>query len=53
MRLPEELQDLIFVHELCHLEEMNHGKRFWKLVEKQIPDYNIKNKRLREFTIVK
>lgn len=37
--LPDELQDYIIVHELCHLAQMNHGKKFWDLVALQIPDY--------------
>lgn len=37
--LPSELQDYIIVHELCHLAQMNHGKKFWDLVSLQIPDY--------------
>jgi predicted metal-dependent hydrolase len=37
--LPEHLQDYIIVHELSHLGEMNHSRRFWNLVEKAIPEY--------------
>lgn len=34
-----EIMDYIIIHELCHLEEMNHGSRFWSLVEKWCPRY--------------
>ena len=37
--LPQRLSDYIIVHELCHLKEFNHSKKFWKLVEKTVPDY--------------
>lgn len=37
--LPERLSDYIIVHELCHLGEFNHSKKFWSLVAKAIPDY--------------
>ena len=37
--LPTHLQDYIIVHELCHLQELNHGPDFWKLVAEQVPDY--------------
>lgn len=37
--LPPNLQDYIFVHEMCHLVELNHGSKFWDLVAEQVPDY--------------
>ncbi len=37
--LPPELSDYIIVHELCHLKEMNHSKRFWDLVALQVPNH--------------
>jgi hypothetical protein len=45
--LPENLANYIIIHELCHLKEMNHSKRFWKLVEKMVPDYKEMRKKLK------
>jgi len=45
--LPDELVDYLIVHELCHLQEMNHSKRFWGLVGETISNYRQLSKKLR------
>ena len=46
--LAPELADYIIVHELCHLKEMNHSKRFWQLIEKVFPDHWEKRRQLKK-----
>ena len=40
--------DYVIVHELCHIFVKNHSKAFWQMVEKNIPDYRIIRKWLRD-----
>ncbi len=47
-QVPEEVMDYVIIHELCHRLEMNHSKRFWNLVEQNIPDYKEKRQWLKE-----
>ena len=48
MLAPEEVQDYVVVHELCHRLEMNHSPRFWKEVERVLPDYRTAKQWLKE-----
>lgn len=48
MLTPEDVQDYVVIHELCHRKEMNHSPKFWAEVAKIMPDYKRKRKWLKE-----
>ena len=39
LRKPLELVDYVIIHELCHLEHMNHGRRFYALLDDMMPSW--------------
>jgi hypothetical protein len=45
---PEPIIDYVIIHELVHLKEMNHTKKFWELVAKHCPQWREHRKWLRE-----
>ncbi len=45
---PVDVIDYVIVHELVHLEHMNHSKAFWARVGEILPDYEMKKKWLRD-----
>jgi predicted metal-dependent hydrolase len=36
---PHDVLDYVVVHEVCHLVELNHGRAFWRLVERRRPAF--------------
>lgn len=45
---PPEALDYVVIHELCHLREMNHSKRFWDHVGAVCPGYKAQRRWLRD-----
>ena len=50
--LPVDIIDYIIVHELMHLVELNHSKRFWQLVGEANPQYDAHRKWLRTHSLL-
>jgi predicted metal-dependent hydrolase len=36
---PEAVLEYVIEHEVCHLEVMDHSRRFWRLLESRVPDW--------------
>lgn len=49
--LPQELQDYVMLHELCHLRYLNHGKEFHALLESVCPGHRQLARELKEHKI--
>ena len=49
MKVPEVLRDYVILHELAHLNHMDHSRAFWSEVGKHDKNYKLHEKRLKMF----
>ena len=49
--LPQELQDYVMLHELCHLKYLNHGKEFHALLESVCPGHRELARQMKNYKI--
>lgn len=50
MKVPEVLRDYVILHELAHLNHMDHSKEFWTEVATHDKNYKIHEKKLKQFS---
>lgn len=49
--LPQELQDYVMLHELCHLKYLNHSPQFHALLESVCPGHRALEKQIKQYKI--
>lgn len=52
MALPERCREYLAIHELAHIKEKNHSLKFYKIIEKYMPDYKEIQTELNKYSIV-
>ena len=48
MGAPTKVIEYLICHEVCHLQELNHSKKFWALVKSVCPDYEVQRRWLKD-----
>lgn len=48
MQMPKPYIDYVIVHELCHLIEYNHSRRFYTLLDRMMPDWQERKTKLNQ-----
>jgi predicted metal-dependent hydrolase len=49
----KEILEYVIIHELAHVREMNHSKRFWAIVEEYCPEYREQMKALKGYRVIR
>ena len=49
--VPKECAEYVVIHELCHFLHPNHSKNFYAEVEKYIPDWKERKKKLNSYSL--
>ena len=49
MQYKREVIEYVVAHEFCHLKYKTHGKRFYQIIEKYIPEYRKSEREIQEF----
>ena len=47
IQTPDDVRDYVLIHELMHLRQANHSRRFWALVARACPGYETSRRWLR------
>ena len=47
VQMPAWVSDYVLLHELMHLRQQNHSRRYWRLVEQVCPDFRAAERWLR------
>jgi predicted metal-dependent hydrolase len=51
VKLPDLLQEYVVLHELCHLQHLDHGAAFWRMLESYLPDARQRRQALNRYRL--
>ena len=49
MQYKREVIEYVIIHEFCHLKYKTHGKRFYEMIEKYVPEYKKYERELQQY----